>query len=193
MNRRCAFFHISDPKHRCKLFDSLVLPILIYASEVWAVDKEVGKLAEQLHRQFLKHVLGVRGNTASLIVLAEFGRYPLCFHWWQQILRYHNRINNLSDDERLIQCAFVEGMHDKAYRFWNHGVQKWLQTQSAALNIEDEICASTVIDNAKALHRQAFHQVDHSVGRYQQMLRLQHQDYVWHLIFQHLKTLKAVD
>ena len=87
-------------------------------------------------------VLGVRGNTASLIVLAEFGRYPLCFHWWQQILRYHNRINNLSDDERLIQCAFVEGMHDKAYRFWSHGVQKWLQTQSAALNIEDEICVS---------------------------------------------------
>ena len=49
-------------------------------------------------------------------VLAEFGRYPLCFHWWQQILRYHNRINNLSNDERLIQCAFVEGMHDTVTR-----------------------------------------------------------------------------
>ena len=52
MNCRCAFLHISDPKQRCKLFDSLVLPILSYASEVWAVDKEVGKSAEQLHRQF---------------------------------------------------------------------------------------------------------------------------------------------
>ena len=191
MNRRCAFLHISDPKHRCKFFDSLVLPILSYASEVWAVDKEVGKSAEQLHRQFLKHVLGGRGNTASLIVLAEFGCYPLCFHWWQQILRYHNRINNLSDDERLIQCAFVEGMHDKAYRFWSHGVQKWLQTQSAALNIEDEICVSTVIDNAKALYRQAFHQVDHSVGRYQQMLRLQHQDYVLAPYLSALKNFKS--
>ena len=66
-NRRCAFLHISDPKQRCKLFDSLVLPILSYASEVWAVDKEVGKSAEQLHWQFLKHVLGVRGSTAMLI------------------------------------------------------------------------------------------------------------------------------
>ena len=73
MNRRCAFLHISDPKQRCKLFDSSVLPILSYACEVWAVDKEVGESAEQLHRQFLKHVLGVRGNTAPLIVLAEFG------------------------------------------------------------------------------------------------------------------------
>ena len=94
MNCRCAFLHISDPKQHCKLFDSLVMPILNYASEVWAVDEEVGKAAEQLHRQFLKHVLGIRGSTATLIVLAEFGRYPLRFYWWQQILRYHNRINN---------------------------------------------------------------------------------------------------
>ena len=34
MNRRCAFLHISDPKQRCKLFDSLILPILSYASKV---------------------------------------------------------------------------------------------------------------------------------------------------------------
>ena len=81
MNRRCAFLHISDPKQRCKLFDSLVLPILSYACEVcsWAVDKTLGESAEQLHRQFLKHVLGVRGSIATLIVLAEFGRYPLHF------------------------------------------------------------------------------------------------------------------
>ena len=105
MKRRCAFLHISNPKQRCKLFDSLVLPILSYAREVWAVEKEVGESAEQLHRQFLKHVLGVRDSTAIFIVLAEFGCYPLHFHCWQQILRYHNRINNLPDDERLIQCA----------------------------------------------------------------------------------------
>ena len=42
-------------------------------------------------------------------------------------------------------------------------------------NSEDEICVSTVIDNAKALYRRA----DHSVGRYQQMLQdlVLHQDY----------------
>ena len=149
MNCRCAFSHISDPKQRCKLFDSLVLHILSYTCEVWAVDEEVGESAEQLHRQFLKHVLGVRGSTATLIVLAEFGGYPLHFHWWQQILRYHNCINNLPDDERLIQCAFVEGLHNQAHCFWSHKVQTWLQLQSTALNIEDEICISTVIDNAK--------------------------------------------
>ena len=99
---------------RCKLFDSLVLPILSYSSEVWAVDDEVGNSAEHLHtmRQLLKYVIGVRGNTAPHTVFAEFGRYPLRFHWWQQILWYHNRSNNLLGDERLIECAFVEGLHD---------------------------------------------------------------------------------
>ena len=81
---------MSDPELRCKLFDSLVLPILSYASEVWGVDENIGDAAELLHRQFLKHILGVRDSTANVIVLAELGRFPLCFHWWQQILRYHN-------------------------------------------------------------------------------------------------------
>ena len=32
MNRRCAFLRISDPRQRCKLFDSLVLAILRFAN-----------------------------------------------------------------------------------------------------------------------------------------------------------------
>ena len=46
------------------------------------------------------------------LIIHEFGLYPLRFHWWQQILRYHNRINNLFDDACLIKCACVEGLHD---------------------------------------------------------------------------------
>ena len=103
-----------------------MLLILSYAKEVLAVEEAVGKSAEQLHRNFLKHVLGVRGNTATLIVLAQFGRYPLRFHWWQQILQYHNRIKNLSHNNCLTQRAFVEGLHDLSYHFWSHDVQKWL-------------------------------------------------------------------
>ncbi len=145
VNRRCALLPISDPGLRCKLFGSLVLPILSYASEVWAVDDKLGDAAELLHRQFLKHLRGDRDSTANVIVLAELGRFP----WWQQILRYHNGINDLSDDERLIRCAFVEGMHDPAHLFWSHKVHTWLQGQSVGLGIEDELDVRTVIGSAK--------------------------------------------
>ena len=188
MNGRCAFLHISDPKQRCKLSDSLVLPILRHACEVWAVDKDVGESAQQMHRQFLKHVFGIRGSTATLIVLADFGCYPLHFHWWQQILRYHNRINNLPDDERLMQCAFVEGLHDQAHCFWSHKVQTWLQLQSTPLNIEDEICISTVIDNANPLPTD---QAGHNAGRYRQMLQSQHQEYVLAPYLSALKNFRS--
>ena len=138
----------------------------------------VGESAEQLHRQYLKHVLGVEAALQPPMFWLSLATYPLRFHWWQQILQYHNRINNLPDDERLIQFAFVEGLHDQAYCFWSHRVQTWLQLQSTALNLEDEIRVSTVIDNAKNLYQQAFHLADHNVDRYWQMLQLQHQDYV---------------
>ena len=117
----------------------------------------MGKSAEQLHRQILKHVLGVRGSTATPVALAEFGRYLACFHWWQQILQYHGRISNLPDDESVIQCAFVQGLHDQAYCFWGQKVQTWLQLQSTctALEIdsEDAICVCLALHAACLLQQ----------------------------------------
>jgi len=72
--------------------DLQVLPQLSSSAEeeeqrtnLWGVDEKIGDAAELLHRQFLKHILGVRDSTANVIVLAELGRFPLYFRWWQQI------------------------------------------------------------------------------------------------------------
>ena len=73
MNRRCAFLHISDPKQRCKLLDSLVLPILSYASEVWAVDNKVGESAEQLHWQFLSMYLALEAVLQTSLFWLSLG------------------------------------------------------------------------------------------------------------------------
>lgn len=35
---RCALLGIKDPALQCKLFDTLVLPIMRYGCEVWAVN-----------------------------------------------------------------------------------------------------------------------------------------------------------
>ena len=59
---------------------------------MFAVNPNVGEAAEVLHRSFLKHLLGVETCTANKIVFAEFGRFPLWVHFWQQILRYHHRV-----------------------------------------------------------------------------------------------------
>ncbi len=95
MRQRCISLHLSDPA--TKLFDILVLPILSYFCEVWAVNPKVGAKAElvRTHRQFLKQLLGVRKSTTNQIVLAKFGCFPLQIQFWQQNLRYHNRVRAL--------------------------------------------------------------------------------------------------
>ena len=65
---------------------------------------------------------------------------------------------------------------------------------TAVYSIEDETVVSTVIENAKALYRQVLHQASlDSIGRYQQMLQLQYQDYVLAPRLSAVKTLEAVD
>ena len=81
MRIRCAYLHLRDPRQQCKLFDTLVLPILSYGSEVWATDPKIGAAAEVVHRQFLKRLIGIRDSTATDLVLAELGRYPLHIHF----------------------------------------------------------------------------------------------------------------
>ena len=71
MRRRGALLGIRDPAMQCKLFDTLVLPILSYACEVWAVSPNVGEAAEVLHRSFLKHLLGVAQHAQHETVHAE--------------------------------------------------------------------------------------------------------------------------
>ena len=94
---------------QCQLFDTLVLPVLSYACEVWAVNPNVGEAAEVLHRSFFKHLLGVRICATNEIALAEFGRFPLQAQSWQQILlRYHHRVVAV-DNSRLAKLAMVDG------------------------------------------------------------------------------------
>ena len=86
MRRQCALLGIRDPALQCKLFDNLVLPILSYGFEVWAVNSKICEAAELWHRDFLNCLLGVRKCTISEVVLVELSRIPLQLRFWQQIL-----------------------------------------------------------------------------------------------------------
>ena len=64
-----------DIKTKLSIFDAMVVPILLYGSEVWGVYdyKEVDKL----HIKFCKYILGVRKQTSNYAVYGELGRFPL--------------------------------------------------------------------------------------------------------------------
>ena len=75
------------PKVALQLFNSLVVPILEYSSEIWFVNKEIKDL-EIIQLKFLKIILRVHNNSSSLAVRGETGRYPLLLRQKIKTLKY---------------------------------------------------------------------------------------------------------
>ena len=91
-----------------------------------------GQNADSMHVSVLRSMLKVSKNTASVIVLAEFGRLPLSFSRWKQAL-YHDRLLKLSADATgqkiLLVQAFKSGIKSSAHRqsdAWCCELVQWL-------------------------------------------------------------------
>jgi len=128
LRRRCAALNITDPILICRLFDTLVLPILGYAADVCMTPK-AAETAELLHRSFLRSLLGVRNATNTQLVLAEFGRFPLELTWWKQKLKYYNRFaNRIFRSDRILDHAFRLQWfrHNKFFRGWTDELVRWV-------------------------------------------------------------------
>ena len=89
---RSLFLNIDT---QLKLFDSVVVPILLYGCEIWGYSNL--NLIEKLHLKFCKLILKLRKSTCSNMVYGELGRIPLnyvinirmaCF--WNRIAQNEN-------------------------------------------------------------------------------------------------------
>lgn len=83
-------------KDKCKLFDTLVAPILHYGAEVFGFNE--GKSIEKVHCKFLRKVLCVRKSTNLDAVYGELGRYPLAIHRKIIMIKYWFKILNLDNN-----------------------------------------------------------------------------------------------
>jgi len=101
-------------------------------------------------------LLGVRKSTTTHIVLAEFGRFPLQIHFWQQILRYHNRVGALPNS-RLDKLALIDGFWDinPPHRVealsgvWRSDMRRFTDTHGQQI-VYDELDISNIVEREKA-------------------------------------------
>ncbi len=78
---KCAMFSLIAKSRKLnvsidiqsELFDMLVLPILLYGSEVWGYDKHIVE-CEKFHCTFIRYILKMRNNTCDAMVYGESGR-----------------------------------------------------------------------------------------------------------------------
>jgi len=77
-----------------KLFDTMMVPILLYGAEVWAAsgkftpDKWDKTAIEKQHTSLLKQILGVNRSTQNIAIRAEFGRVPLLLNTHARVWNY---------------------------------------------------------------------------------------------------------
>ena len=69
-----------------KLFDNTVLPVLLYACEVWGFENT--EIIERVHTEFLRKITKARKSTPKYMLYAELGRYPLSIIIKQRMLNF---------------------------------------------------------------------------------------------------------
>ena len=60
---------------QCELFDRLVVPILLYGSEVWGFRSNA--VAKRVHLKFCKYSVKLKKSTGNCMVYGELGRFPI--------------------------------------------------------------------------------------------------------------------
>ena len=85
-------------------FDSIILPILMYGSEIWGFCRRDD--IEKVHLRFLKQILGVRKQISNVAVYGELGRFPLFVLRKIRILKYRFRI--LTAPDSLLYKVYLQ-------------------------------------------------------------------------------------
>ena len=127
-----------DIKTKVSLFDSLVLPILLYGAEIWGVYSF--KDIDKLHVRFLKYLLGVKQQTPNFAVLGEYGRLSLSVLCKQRALEFWSKI--MSKDQSPLRNIYLDQCNNVAGNCWSkrvHSIIDHLGYTNIKLNFNREL------------------------------------------------------
>ena len=106
-----------------QLFDSIIKPILLYASDFWGMHKINSVLqnpCEIAHTNMCKQLLGVAQNTAAAGVLIELGRVPISLQGKRLCLDNWLRILGEGKSNKLLELSCRNAMKENL--IWAQGV-----------------------------------------------------------------------
>ena len=117
-------------------FDTLIKPILLYASEIWGQDLLHNKThilqkfannnseLERVHMRFCKKLLGVNQTTTNLAVRSELGRNPMICSVIYNVIKFFIRLEGMPNN-RLVKRAYDQTKNKK---FSLYNISKHLMT-----------------------------------------------------------------
>ena len=118
----------TPPPVTLKLFDSLVLPILDYGSEIWGISNSTEAL-EKVQLRFFKTILGVRPQTASHAVPGELARFPLIIRFQCKNIKYWCKLWRKKQNS-LVRKSYdlLVHLHNMGFKTWATDILSILQT-----------------------------------------------------------------
>ena len=112
--QRFGFFVHNDA---FALFDAIVKPILIYASEIWGYQR--CDQIERVHIAFCKRLCCLNRNVANFFPLAECGRYPLWVSYMTNCIKYWTKVITMPTARYPKQCYnMLKGLDDIGRTTW---------------------------------------------------------------------------
>lgn len=85
------------------LFNSMVVPILLYGSEVWGIENL--QIMEQFQLRFCKLILNLKASTPNCMIYGETGLLPLELQIKTRILNFWAKLIN-SKDEKICNVLY---------------------------------------------------------------------------------------
>ena len=83
-------------------FDAQIKPMLLYASEIWGINKVTN--IEAAHLFALKRLLCVSDKTPNTMVYGEIGRYPLYIDSTLSSIKYWLKVLKMNESRYPKQC-----------------------------------------------------------------------------------------
>jgi hypothetical protein len=82
----CRRGHLAQPAFKLRVFDAIVEPVLSYGCQVWGpwvwnLRDPLNVAAESVHIDFMRIMAGVGRRVKHQLLLHDFARYPIMYHW----------------------------------------------------------------------------------------------------------------
>jgi hypothetical protein len=136
MTRRLSALDIGNNVYlSLHLYECLVLPAMLYGCEAWGqallgcADAAVSNLKpEQVHRNFVRFTLKMRGSTKAWVAFREAGMYPLQHVCLNRMLVFLDSVLTMDDGE-LVKVAMLDCIAQAAAgsRNWFSQMRELLQ------------------------------------------------------------------
>ena len=104
------------------LFDSMIVPIILYGSEVWGIYNF--KAVKRLHLRFCRKIFGVSQQTPNFAIYGELGRFPLYILAKARSIGFYLKI--LKNPESFLFKSYHEQILSNVRQGWAYKMKKRL-------------------------------------------------------------------